>query len=170
MVFRVCRDCSRITVFLQTTQNVHITFLPGKSPITNAGFRITFIRCIVIFHFRSHVRRIDGRIAFQVGQSPCTRTIGNKPVCQKNNRSHVFQCHFTSSISSIKTMSGRSCGNHRHGRFTVTSEQCLQQVCLLRFGRQTGRRTATLNINNHQRQFGDYSQVHRFRFQADSGT
>ena len=169
MIFGVGRDSPRITVFFQTAQDVHITLLSGTSPITHSGLRITFIRSIAIFHFGSHIRRIDGRIARQVRQPPCTRTIGNKPIRQQNNRSHVLQRHLTSIIGSIKTMSGRSCSNHRHGRFAVTSEQCLQQVCLLRFGGQTGRRTATLNINHHQRQFGDYSQVHRFRFQTDTG-
>ena len=59
-------------------------------------------------------------------------------------------------------MSGRSCGNHRHGNSPLRRTMPATNVCSDLVGKP-GRRTATLNINNHQRQFGDYSQVHRFQ-------
>ena len=126
MVFRLGRNSTCITVFFQASQNMHITFLSRQCPITDTCFSITLVRSIIILHFRSNIGWVNSRIVCQIRQFPCAGTICYKTISQQHHRSHVFQGNLTSIISSIKTMSWRSCGNDRHRRFTVTAKQSLQ--------------------------------------------
>src|SRR5262245_4992611 len=66
---------------------------------------------------------------------------------------------------------GRSGGGHNDGRtLTIPSPYRLEQIRLLRFGRQTGRWTTTLHVDDHQRQLSHDRQANGFLFQSDAGS
>ena len=82
----------------------------------------------------------------------------------------MFQCYFTCHKSIIEAIAGSAGSNHRHGALAIAAIQCLHQIRLLCLRRQTSRRTATLHIHYHQRQFSHHSQATRFSFQCQTGT
>ena len=61
-------------------------------------------------------------------------------------------------------------GHHGDGAFAIAAIERLVQVCLLRLGRDTGRRTGSLYIHHHQREFGHDSQAQGFGFQGETRT
>ena len=64
---------------------------------------------------------------------------------------------------------GGACGcNHWHRAFAVASVKSLQEVGLLALGRQTGGRTATLNVDDDKRKLVDDGEVDGLRFQTDA--
>jgi len=148
------------------------TFGSRNSPIADQAFFVATI-CFPYFFARivvGDIIRFDFRILSQVRQLPCGRTVGDEGIRQQDNRSHMFERQFSCPISGIEAVCRSRSGNHDSRAFTVTSIERLHQVGLFALGRHTRRRTATLHIDNDQRQFGNHSQTDRFALQRQTGT
>ena len=143
------------------------TFRSRNRPVTNQAFLVTTIRLpdflILII---SYVIRLNLRIFIHFRNSPSGRTVSDKGIGQQDNRSHMLHGQLTCPKRGIKTISRRR-GRYYHGRaLTITAIQSLHQVRLLALRRQARRRTATLNIDNHQRQLSDHRQTDRLALQG----
>ena len=169
VVLGVRRDGTRLVVLLQATQDVGETFATRHSPVTHA-LSITLIGSPGSAQFLGNIGRIDGGILVEIGQTECSRTIGDEGICEQNHGSHVFKCHLRSLVGSIKAVGWTEGCHHRHGAFAVTAEEHLQEVGLLRLRGKARSRSTTLNIEHHQRQFHDDAKVHGLRLQAYTRT
>ena len=80
----------------------------------------------------------------------------------------MLKGYLGSLIGGVKTVGRTGGGNHRHGAFTVTSVESLQQVGLLALGGKACRRSAALHVNDDQRQLVDDGKVDCLRLKTYS--
>ena len=82
----------------------------------------------------------------------------------------MLQGNLRSLVGSIKAVGRTGSCNHGHRTLTISTIERLQQVGLFTLGGKTCWRTATLNINDYQRELIDHCQVHGLWLQTDTRT
>ena len=96
--------------------------------------------------------------------------IGNIAVGEQHDRGHILYRNPHRLDCAFKGIAGRARCNDRHRRIAVAAIDSLIEIRLLGLGRQSGRRSAALRIDNDQRKFGHDRQSHRLAFQRNAGT
>ena len=118
--FRFRRNGSGFCSF-QSSDTVHKARSTRCSPVTHARLRVTLERCPRISHFRLHVRRTDGRISIQIGQTPCSK---NRWQYRHRSTKRPESCVPEQSCRPDKPhQNSRSVkkGHHGHRTFSITS-------------------------------------------------
>ena len=167
VVLRVGGDGPRLVVLLQSAEDMLKALASGHSPVAHA-VGIALVGSPAALQLIRHVGWLDGGIFVQFGQTEGSAAVGNVGISHQHHGSHVLQGHLACCVSSVKAVGRRCGGYHWHGALAVAAEEHLQQVCLLRLGRQTGGRASALHIDYHQWQLHDDSQVHGLRLEADA--
>ena len=113
---------------------------------------------------REALQRID------VGNLPRLRGIRDIAVGQQHHRSHILHRNPHRLDRAVEGVFGRTRSDHRHRRIAVAAIDRLIEIGLFGLGRQAGRRTTALRVDDHQRQFGHDRQSHGLALQGDART
>lgn len=105
-----------------------------------------------------------------LGQTPCRRTVGDEGIGEQHHGGEMLQGYLGCHVGCREAVGGAGGSDYGHGALAVAAVEHLQQVGLLALGGQTGRGTATLNVDDDQRQLVDDSQVDGLALQTDAGT
>ena len=135
-------------------------------------FFITLVGPVFFFAFGKSFfeRNLDiGQVA-RLRETPGLGAVGNITVAQEQHRRHVLQGDAAGLEHGLKTIGRRTGRYHRHGAFAVAAIVGLHQVALLRFGRETRRGTAPLDIDDHQGDLQHDGQTHGFALEGDTRT
>src|SRR5437899_5794066 len=95
---------------------------------------------------------------------------GKRSVAQNKNRRAVLARDAGGFNRDVKTIFDRRRGEDDARTVTVTSEDRLMQIALLGVGRQTGARTAALNVTNDERNLGHRRPADRFALERNPRT
>ena len=148
VVLGIGADGTRLVVLFQSAQDVLESLASGHGPVACAVFG-THVGCPLSFQFFGHVRWLYGRIILEIGQAEGTRAVGHEGICQQHHGCHVFQCNLRCLIGCVEAVGGAHGSHHWHGALAVTSEEHLQQVCLLALGGQSGGWASALYVEHH---------------------
>ena len=114
---------------------------------------------------RMNLREAVNRRNLPDGGTVCEIGIG-----EEYNGRHVLKRNLGSHKRIIEAVSGCRSSHNDSGALAIASVDSLQKIRLLGLGRQTGRRTATLNIDYYKRQLSHYSQTDRFALEREAGS
>src|SRR6266446_3013988 len=95
---------------------------------------------------------------------------GKRSVAQNKNRRAVLARDAGGFNRDVKTIFDRGGGENDTRTVAVTSEDRLMQIALLDVGRQTGARTAALDVANDEREFGHRCPADRFALERNPRT
>ena len=104
----------------------------------------------------------------EVGQRPRLAAVGDVAVAQQHHRHHVAGRDLHRLDRAVERVARRLGREHRHRRLAVAAVQRLQQIGLLGLGRQAGRRTAALDVEDHHRQLGHDAKADRLALERDA--
>ena len=123
----------------------------------------------MVLQLRRDVWRVDVlQLVHRLRQQEGARAIGHESISEEHDGCQVFQCHLCGVESCIEAV-GRAKGcDDGHGALTVAAIERLQQVGLLALGGQACRRTATLHVDDDQRQLVNDGEVHSLALQTDT--
>src|SRR5574344_2788530 len=134
VVFRLGRDSACLSVLLQTTEDMCISFLSRHCPIAHLSFGIALVWSVIAFLLGSDIMRFDGVETLYCRQFPCSRTVCNEGIGEQDDRSEVLNRNLRSLICCVKTSGRTQGGNNWHWALTVSSVESLQEVGLLTLG------------------------------------
>ena len=143
-------------VLLKASDPVLTSSHARHSPFAYKSFRITLIR--FVFSIRLYKRRNNLRIILHGRYQPRLGTVSEEAFREKEDRSHVLKGNFCGIESSIKTSSRRMRSHYDQRTLSIAAIKRLIKVSLFSFGRDTCRRTCTLNVNDHQRQLSHHGK------------
>ena len=169
MVLGFSGDSTGLAVLFQSTEDMCVALLSGDGPVAHLVFRVALIRRVFVFLFRCDVVGMYRRHLLDVGQTPCRRTVGDEGVGEEHHWREMLQCDLGSHIGSVEAVGGAGGGDDRHRALTVAAVEHLQQVGLLALCWQACRWSATLHVDDDERQLVDDSEVDGLALQADAG-
>ena len=167
MVLRVGAERA-VGAFLKTADTVVKTFHAWQCPLAGECLRIA-TEWTVIGIVRLCQSGSDARQICNFGYAEQLAAITKITVGKQNDRGHVLQCQFGGSVCPIEAVGTARCGNHNKRSLAVASVESLSQVALFRLGRQTCRGTATLHVDDDERQFGHHGKTQGLTLQAQAG-
>ena len=110
----------------------------------------------------------ERRIARHVGDEPRLGRIGDIAIGQQHHRSHILDRDPHRLDRYVEAIRRRTCRKHRDRRIAVTAIDRLIQIRLLGLGRQAGRGTAALRVDDDERELGHDRKPHRFALERDA--
>ena len=130
VVVRIGRDGACLVVFLQSAQYMLESLTSRHCPVAGA-ILCSHVWSPCALHLFWHVWWLYRCHGIEVWQAECARTVSHVGVSEQDYWCHMLQRHLRCFVCCIETVC-RRCGCHDwHRRFAVTSEECLQKVCLL---------------------------------------
>ena len=111
---------------------------------------------------------VERRQRVEVGQLPRLGAVGEVAVGQQHHRRPVGQRDPGRLDGRVEAVAGRLRRDDRQRRLAVAAVHRLQQVGLLGLGRQAGRGTAALDVDDDQRQLERDREPDRLRLQRDA--
>ena len=161
---------ARIGRLLDPADAVHQTRGAGLDPRPHAAF-VTLVgqdlaprRIVVFLQERGRKRRetVGARHLPRLGG------IGDVAIGQQDDRGHVLHRDAAGLDRAFEGIGRAARGDHRQRRVAVATIDRLVEVRLLGLGRQPGGRTATLRVDDDQRQLGHDGQAHRLALERDA--
>ena len=149
-------------VAFQASQTVGAAFCTGDRPVADIIFIAHYGTPRTVVHAFRHVMRAYFRIFISFGYAPCARSVADEGVAQEDDRCHVLDGYTRCLECHCEAVGGRCRCYNRHGRFTVTAIECLHEVGLLCLCGKPCRRTATLHIDDNQREFRHHCKANAF--------
>ncbi len=173
MVFRIVGNVPGIDVLLEAAEPVRQFRHARCDPRSSLGLRIA-VEChglgvSVVIGARRCIayNRLD---VLHLGNQPRLRCIGQVTVRKQYDWRHMPQRNAHCVDRGEETVARRHRRNYRYRRIGIASVYGLVQIRLFCLGRQTGRRTAALRVDDDKRQFRVYRKPHRLGFQRDART
>ncbi len=108
----------------------------------------------------------DGQVG-HLGDPPRLGAVGEVAVGEQEDGGAVGHRDPGRLDGGVEAVAGGLGGDHRDRRLAVAAEHGLEQVGLLGLGRQTGRRAASLDVDDDQRQLGHDGQADRLRLERE---
>ena len=105
-----------------------------------------------------------------VGQVPRLGAVGEVSVGEEDHGRAVLQRDAHRFERGVEAVGRRLGGHDRQRCFAVAAVHREQQVGLLGLGRQPGRRTAALHVDDHHRQLEAEREPDRLGLEVDTGT
>ena len=171
VVLGVVADVAGAVFLLEAADAVHQLRRARNRPRPGERLGITQVGPVLVAVVelgRERHRDVGHRV--EIGQVPRLGAVGEVAVGEQDHRRAVLDRETHRLERGVEAISRRLRGDDRQRRFTVAAVHREQQVGLLGLGRQSGRRTTTLHVDQHQRQLETDREADRLRLEVDTRT
>ena len=175
VVLRVVGDVAATVLLLETADPVHQVGRAGQGDgpdqVLVAEVRpedavAVLVRLVEL----GGVLHVDGWQVRHVGQPPRLGPVGQVAIRQEQHRRVVHEGDAGRLDGGIEAVRRRAGRHDRHRRLSVAPVHGHHQVGGLGLGGQPGRRSAPLDVHDHERELQAHRQAHRLTLQGKAGS